>query len=227
MSADDHQSLEPSPEEVAMLHAPADARGACQPSSPTSTLRRHALPVARPPATESPSPAVSRLALLRQRPDGVEAVLTVAALLAELPSRGRIDMGACLHDLCRDLDQAFGRPGGPSLSCSAAAHLLPMGQAITLGLVADLLVSDAYIYGFSPAEGGRIAVSLTGREAVFELNIDDSGLNGRATARRRDDGVTIASLLVSQLGGGLETPTVVGGRSCIVTLPRQTNRLSS
>jgi two-component sensor histidine kinase len=224
MSADDHQSLEPSPEKVAM---PPPIRGACQPSSPTGTLRRHALPVARPPATAPPSRAVSRLALLRQRPNGVKGVLTVAALLAELPSRGMIDMGACLHDLCRDLDQAFGRPGGPSLSCSAAAHLLPMGQAVTLALVADLLVSDAYTYGFSPAEGGRIAVSLTGREAVFQLNIDDSALNGRATAHHRDDGLTIASLLVSQFGGGLETPTVVGGRSCIVTLPRHTNRLSS
>ena len=203
-----------------MLRAAADPSITPRPSSPSGTLRLHAPPVARPPPTEPPSRAVSRLALLSQRPDGGRAVLTVAALLAELPSRAMIDMSGCLHDLCRDLDQTFGRPGGPSLSCRAAAHLLPISQAITLRLVADLLVSNAYVYGFPPPDGGRIVVSLVGLETVFELGIDDSGMNGRATARRRNDGVTIARLLVSQLGGWLETPRVVGGSRCIVIVPR-------
>ena len=178
------------------------------------------------PATGQSSRSVIRLILSSERPDRVDAVLSVAALLPELPGRETIDMGACLHGLCRNLDQTFGRTDGPSLSCSAAAHFLPMAQATTLVLVADLLVCDAYAHGFAPGEGGRIAVSLALLETAFEVTIDDSSRASSGTAQGRADSVTIARLLVSRVDGSLETPGMIGGRSCIVTLPRHNKRLS-
>lgn len=200
------------------------------------------MPVAHPPATEPPSRAVSRLAALGERPSGVTAVTTVGALLANLPGTATADMGACLEDLCHDLGRCFARPDGPRLNCTCAAQQLPTGTVITLGLIADLLLTNAYTFGFAPPASGRIAVSFAALESSFELTIEDSGLRcpciiqggitqGGITqggiAQSRADAVTTARLLVGELGGRLETPAVVGGSRCIVTLPRQRNRLSS
>lgn len=206
-----------------MLYSRASPR---PPGEAPPTVPAPSLVVRGAPAAEPPSRSVSRLILSSERPDGVNAVLAVAAMLANLPGHDTIDMGAWLNGLCRNLDQTFGRTDGPSLCCSAAAHLLPMGQAITLGLVAEHLVSDAYVHGFAPGEGGRIAVSSTLLETTFEVTIDDSSRVNRGTAQGRADSVTIARLLVSQVEGSLETPGMIGGRSCIVTLPRHINRPS-
>lgn len=210
-----------------MPYATAGPGAIAQPISPAKTLRPPVLRLARPPATVQPSRIAGRLAVASERPDGVAAVLTVAALLAELPGHNTIDMGGWLGGLGRDLDATFHRPGGPSLSCSAAAQLLPMGQAITLGLITDLLVSNAYRHGFPRGEAGRIAVSLVGLEAIYELTIDDSGSVNRAAAQGRAKGSTLASRLVHQLGGWIETPEVIGGKRYIITVPRDTIRQSS
>jgi hypothetical protein len=50
--------------------------------------------------------------------------------------------------------------------------------------------------------------------------VEDSGIAMRARGSRRDNGLTIARLLVVRLGGRLEIPIVIGGTCCIVTIPR-------
>jgi hypothetical protein len=178
-------------------------------------------------AAEPPLRAISRLATACARPGGDTAVTTAGALLADLPGTASADMGACLESLCQDLRHGFARSNGPRLSCESAAHQLPMGAVITLGLIADLLLTNAFVFGFVPPASGRIAVSFAALEASFELTIEDSGLVRPEAARGRAKAVTIAGLLVAELGGWLETPRVIGGSRCIVTLPRQRNRLSS
>jgi two-component sensor histidine kinase len=196
-----------------MLYATAEPRATPRPSSATGTSRRQPLPVTRPSMPEPPT-----------RPGGSEAVTPVGALFPDLPGHDAIVMAAWLDDRCRDLEQTYGRPGGPSLGCSAAAYRLPIGQAITLGLIVDLLVCDAYVHGFPPSEGGRIAVASIGLEAVIEITIDDSGRVDNKATRGRALGLARARLLARELGGWLETPRVVGGSRCIVTVPRQGNR---
>ena len=75
----------------------------------------------------------------------------------------------------------------------------------------------------------ELAVSFAALEASVELTIEDSGCVRSdaaqdATARDRANARTNSGLPVRQLGGRLETPKVVGGNSCIVTVPRPTNR---
>jgi two-component sensor histidine kinase len=209
-----------------MLHATAGPSATSRPSSPTDTLRPPALHLAIPHTTQ-PSRAVSRLARFSEQPDGVAAVLTVTALLADLPGCSAVDMSGWLDNLGHGLDATHGQPGGPSLSWSATACKVPMGQAITLGLIAELLVSDAYMHGFSPGEGGRIAVSMIGLESLFELTIDDSGHVDQGAAQDRVEGANLARRLVRQLGGWFETPEIIGGRRYIITVPRHTIRQSS
>jgi two-component sensor histidine kinase len=160
------------------------------------------------------------LLALGERPAGVMAVTTVSALLSRISGSTQVGFGDYLRDLCDDLAATSGRSGGPKLACAAADEALPIGAAITLGLIADLLMTNAFLYAFPPGRGGRIAVSFAAGQEAWLLTVEDSGIAMRARASRRENGLTIARLLVARLGGRLEIPIVIGGTCCIVTIPR-------
>ena len=89
-----------------------------------------------------------------------------------------------------------------------------------LALIAEVLVTDAFVHGFPPGRGGRIAVSFTAGQEAWQLTVDDSGIAVRSHGDPRDGNLTIARQLVLQVGGRLALPEVTGGTRCIVTLPR-------
>jgi two-component sensor histidine kinase len=159
------------------------------------------------------------LLALGERPAGVVAVTAISALLSRISGSTHLGFGDYLRDLCDDLAATCGRSGGPKLTCAAADEALPIGVAITLGLIADLLITNAFLYAFPPGWGGGIAVSFAAGQAWL-LTVEDSGIAMRARGSRRDNGLTIARLLVVRLGGRLEIPIMTGGTRCIVTIPR-------
>ena len=60
-------------------------------------------------------------------------------------------------------------------------------------LIADLLVTDAFVHAFPPGRGGRIAVSFTAAQGAWQLTVEDSGIAVRsqvtgATMARRSRG---------------------------------------
>ena len=160
------------------------------------------------------------LLVLTERPGGVMAVTTLGVVLSRISGATRVCFGHYLRDLCDDLAGTFGRPSGPGLTCAAADAALPVGTAVTLRLVADLLITNAFVHAFPPGLAGRIAVSFADRPAAWELAVEDSGIAPQANGDRRDNGLTIARLLVLRLGGRLEIPGVTGGSRCPVTVPR-------
>jgi two-component sensor histidine kinase len=160
------------------------------------------------------------LLALSERPAGVIAVTTVSALLSRISGSTQVRFDDYLRDLCDDLAATCGRSGGPKLTCAAADEALPIGAAITLGLIADLLITNASLYAFPPGRAGCIAVSFTADQEAYLLTVEDSGIAMRARGSRRDNGLTIARLLVVGLGGRLKIPSVTGGTRCIVTIPR-------
>ena len=160
------------------------------------------------------------LLALGERPAGVVAVTAISALLSRISGSTQLGFGDYLRDLCDDLAAMSGRSGGPKLTCAAADATLPIGAAITLGLIADLLITNAFLYAFPPGRGGGIAVSFAAGQEAWLLTVEDSGIAMRARASRRENGLTIARLLVVRLGGRLEIPIVTGGTRCIVTIPR-------
>ena len=100
------------------------------------------------------------LLALGERPAGVVAVTAISALLSRISGSTQLGFGDYLRDLCDDLAAMSGRSGGPKLTCAAADATLPIGAAITLGLIADLLITNAFLYAFPPGRGGGIAVSF-------------------------------------------------------------------
>jgi two-component sensor histidine kinase len=160
------------------------------------------------------------LLALGELPAGVMAVTTVSALLSRISGSIQVPFDRHLRDLCDILSATFGRTGGPRLTCVAADEALPIGALTMLALIADLLVTDAFVHAFPPGRGGRIAVSFTADQEAWQLTVDDSGIAVRSHGDPRDDGLRIARQLVLGLGGRLETPRVTGGTRCILTLPR-------
>jgi hypothetical protein len=153
-------------------------------------------------------------------PAGVMGATTLSALLSGISGSTQVPFDGHLRDLCDDLAARFGRSDGPRLTCVAADDALPIGAAMKLALIAEVLVTDAFVHGFPPGRGGRIAVSFTAGQEAWQLTFDDSGIVARSHGDPRDDNLTIARRLVLQVGGRLELHKVIGGTRCTVTIPR-------
>ena len=176
---------------------------------------------ARPPPTPKPNiRPMNGLLALSEHPGGVVAVTTLGTVLSRISGATSVCFGHYLRDLCDDLDGAFGGPCGPGLICAAADAALPVGTAVTLRLVADLLITNAFVHAFPSGLPGWIAVSFTARPDAWELVVEDSGIALRTHGDRRDNGLMIARLLVLQLAGRLEISGVTAGTRCLVTAPR-------
>jgi hypothetical protein len=141
-------------------------------------------------------------------PDERSAGFLAAAKIAERLSRTagsvRLASDNYLRDRCDELAGAFGRSGGrPTVTCTAADVLLPVGPAITLGLIVEQLVGQA-LNAYLSGRAGRIAVSFGQTSRAFELTLEDSGGGMRPNGRPRDKVPLIARLLVLQLDGTLD-----------------------
>ena len=153
-------------------------------------------------------------------PAGIMGRTTISALLSGISDSPQVPFDRHLRELCNDLAARYGRSGGPRLTCEAADEALPMSAATVLALIAEVLVTDAFVHGFPPGRGGRIAVSFTAGQEAWQLTVDHSGIAVRSHGDPRDVNLTIARQLVLRLGGRLALPRVTGGIRCIVTLPR-------
>jgi two-component sensor histidine kinase len=169
---------------------------------------------------EHDSQSLNGLIALGERPARAMTRTTVRALLSRISSSTQVPFDNQLRDLCDGLVATFGRSGGPNLTRASADLAVPFRSAITLGLIADLLITNAFLYAFPPGRGGRIAVSFTALREAWQLTVEDSGIAVQGDGDRRHDGLTIARHLVLRLGGLLEFPRVTGGTRCIVTLPQ-------
>lgn len=153
-------------------------------------------------------------------PAGIMGATTGGARLSGIPDSPQVPFDRHLRELCDELAARFGRSGGPRLTCKAADEGLPMRARTLFALIAEVLVTDAFVHGFPPRRGGRIAVSFTARQEAWQLTVDDSGIAVRSHGDPRDVNLAIARQLVLQVGGRLALPRVTGGTRCIVSLPR-------
>ena len=162
----------------------------------------------------------NRLLAPGELPAGIMGATTGSARLSGISDSTQVPFGPQLKELCDDLAARFGRSGGPRLTCESADEALPMSAANMLARIAEALVTDAFVHGFPPGRGGRMAVSFTAVEKAWQLTFDDSGIAARSHGDPRDENLTIARQLIRQVGGRLTLPKVTGGTRCIVTLPR-------
>jgi two-component sensor histidine kinase len=176
---------------------------------------------ARPPPTAKPNiRPMNGLLALSEHPAGVMALTTLNTVLSRISGATSVCFGHYLRDLCDDLAGTFGGPCGSGLICAAADAAVPVGTAVTLRLVADLLITNAFAHAFPSGLPGWIAVSFTAPPEAWELAVEDGGIALRPHGDRRDNGLMIARLLVLRLAGQLEISGATPGTRCLVTVPR-------
>jgi two-component sensor histidine kinase len=158
-----------------MLAAPAAALA----SAEEREITFHAQPTC---SAEERLRRMNGLLALSECPAGVTAVTTLGALLSRISRSTQVCFGPHLRNVCDDLSATWGRAGGPELRCVTTDCLLPIGAAVTLGLIADLLITNAFVYAFPPGSRGLIAVSFAAGTEAWRLTVDDSGIAIQGTA---------------------------------------------
>jgi hypothetical protein len=145
---------------------------------------------------------------------------TVSMMLARVADANLVHFGGHLQAICEDLATACHRPRGPTLTWSASETDIPSNVAATFGLVADLLITQIYVYAFPPGRGGRIDASFTVDDDIWALTIDDSGIPIQPPVDRRRNGLTIARQAVRHHAGWIDMPRMGAGTRQVVTIPR-------
>ncbi len=173
---------------------------------------------APPPAVESYWPMKGLLAL-SERPAGAIVVATLSEVLSRISGSIDVRFGPYLRDLCQEIGTMPGGSSGPKLTCTAADAALPIGTAVTLRLVADVLITNALMHAFPPRLAGSITVCFTAQPEAWQLIVEDSGI-AMSADDGRDNGLTIARLLIRRHDGQLQIPSMTGGTRCIVAVPR-------
>lgn len=119
----------------------------------------------------------------------IHAMAQVHEQLHNADDFSRIDMGAYLQTLTRDLDHAFGRyPGHVSIETNLAPVTVPVDRAIPIGLWVNEVITNAYKHAFATRDDGVLTVSLAATDSEITLEIGDNGRGADDRERADDDG---------------------------------------
>lgn len=134
--------------------------------------------------------------------------IRVAARTHEKLYRGNdstnVEFGEYLRELCADLERSFGRA---KVEVEARKMQMPADRAISLALIANELITNAFKYAFPGETAGRIEVRFSRDPRQWRLHIADNGvgLPENFDSRRSGSlGMRIVDALTRQLGATLE-----------------------
>jgi PAS domain S-box-containing protein len=116
----------------------------------------------------------------------------------------RISMAKHIRSLCYNLDRAYARPG-IKLNLEVGDIELDLDDAMSVGLIVNELVSNAYKHAFPEQRVGEIRVSFHAERSDLILEVQDNGV-GFARARGLEPetlGLQLVNDLTAQLRGKL------------------------
>lgn len=152
----------------------------------------------------------SRSAEVKQALGVAAARLVAIARIHERLYKGKelgvVAFGTYLEEICRDLDDSLGHDGF-TIDLQLAAVDLPVDQAVSLGLVANELVTNAFKH--CGEDNGTISVGLAAGDDMLMLTVCNTGVGMPADhdpARRTGLGMRVIDMLVRQLQGSLTAP---------------------
>ncbi len=146
--------------------------------------------------------------LFQNTQDRVRAMALIHERLYQHEQFARLNLGAYLQDLVRELFRAYRvDPGRIALELELAAVELGIDQAIPCALIVNELVTNSLKYAFPGGRKGAIAISLRREEGGVSLQVRDDGPGLPAdldVQRSPSFGLTIIRILAGQLEGRLE-----------------------
>ncbi|WP_404336432.1 sensor histidine kinase [Sphingomonas sp. MMS12-HWE2-04] len=104
---------------------------------------------------------------------------------------GTVDMAAYLNELCSALSDALFLRGAITLDCRSDHAALPRDRAVSIGLIANELVTNAVKHAFPGRDTGMISIRFEAAGAGWLLTVRDNGagMPAETKARGRDGGL--------------------------------------
>lgn len=130
----------------------------------------------------------------------VQVIATVHNYLQLSRQQGSIDMAAYLPGLTEALRDALCGPRPIVVSAKSDSVHLPPERALSVGLIVNELVTNAFKYAFDDTRSGRIVVELRRTDDQLRLTVTDNGKGG-AKDEVAGLGTRLVSVFAGQLGG--------------------------
>lgn len=124
-----------------------------------------------------------------------------------------VDMGIYLEDLSRGLGDLLRDVRPIALRVSSDPILLPSHQAVSVGLIVNELVTNAFKYAFPDGEGGTVDIVLRGNADSLMIIVEDNGV-GCPPDVGEGVGSRLIKLMAAQFNGEVtRAPTSSGCRT--------------
>ena len=121
-----------------------------------------------------------------------------------------------LQELCEQISRGI-VPDGVSLRTRLAAATIRADAAISLGIIANELVTNAVKHAFK-GKDGTIEVATRRDGDALELRVSDNGC-GLSASKQRGLGTRLVETFVRQLGGWHEVTSSAGGVTHRILIP--------
>lgn len=130
----------------------------------------------------------------------VRIIATVHDYLQLSRHDGLIDMSEYLPGLCNALREALCGPRPIAMTSRTIPAQLPAEKALTVGLIVNELVTNAFKYAFPDDRPGRVEVALSQGQDGFIITVTDNGV-GLPTDHKSGLGTRLVTVFAGQLGG--------------------------
>jgi two-component sensor histidine kinase len=129
-----------------------------------------------------------------------------------------VEMSAYLEELGKSLGDTVRELRPVTVSVSSHPLRLEPDKALSLGLIVNELITNAFKHAFIDGQIGHVAVRLETVGDQIELRVEDDGV-GCPEQAASGLGTRLVTLLVDQLGGVLKIENLSSGCRVSVTLP--------
>ena len=131
---------------------------------------------------------------------------------------GTVEMAGYLDDLCRTLGDMLRDVRPIAVLVNADKVEVSSSDAVSIGLIVNELVTNAFKYAFPEQRGGTVRVSLIKQSEGIELVIEDDGV-GCPPSPSQGMGSRLVRLLAAQMEGKLTRDNTEVGCKTTVSLP--------
>lgn len=158
-------------------------------------------------------------ASLQQASRRVHAVSSVHELIYKSQNVTHVDVGEYVPQLVEFLATSLTTDASNiEMVAHADSIILPTDTAISLALLTNELVTNAYKHAFTGREQGRVEVSLRLEGAALRLTVVDNGVGLGATTKNSGLGSKIVAGIVGQLGANTKKEATEGGYRTVIEM---------
>jgi two-component sensor histidine kinase len=139
----------------------------------------------------------------------IQTISDVHTSLYRSSRKDDVELAAYLGDLCRRLQGSLLVDDRVRLSLTAEPAILPVDQAVALGVIVNELVTNAAKHAYPPPAAGEVVVRLERVGRDLALTVADRGV-GLPVEPGAGLGMRLVRSMVQQLGGALEVERGAG-----------------